>query len=220
LWAGSLSYLADAAVVTGHAEAAAILYRELSPYRGYVVLLSGLACYGAADRYLGRLAEQIGRLGDAAGHLEAALRLDEAIGSRTWVAHSQLALGQHLARRGRAVDRRRAGDLLAAARADAAACGLAAVARRAGDALAELGELDGAGPDQGGRGGPVVALTARERTVLRLVADGRTNRQIGDALHLSQHTVANHLRAILLKTGSANRTEAAMYAQRHGLLAR
>jgi DNA-binding CsgD family transcriptional regulator/tetratricopeptide (TPR) repeat protein len=224
LWAGSLSYLADAAVATGHGDAAAVLYRELLPYRGYQVLLSGLACYGAADRYLGRLAEQIGRLGDATGHLEAALRLDESMGSRTWVAHSQLALGQHLSGRGRPADRRRAGALLEAARAGATACGLVVVARRAGDALAELGDVDidgnGAGSEPGGRGGPVLALTGRELTVLRLVADGRTNRQIGDALNLSQHTVANHLRSILLKTGCANRTEAATYAQRQGLLAR
>ncbi len=61
------------------------------------------------------------------------------------------------------------------------------------------------------------SLTARELALLPLLADGRTNREIGDRLHISQHTAANHIRSILLKTGCANRTEAAGWALRHGL---
>jgi DNA-binding NarL/FixJ family response regulator len=66
--------------------------------------------------------------------------------------------------------------------------------------------------------GPVAPLTAREVAVLQLVARGQTNRQIGGELHVSEHTVANHVRAILVKTGCANRAEAAAWAQRTGLL--
>jgi DNA-binding NarL/FixJ family response regulator len=61
-------------------------------------------------------------------------------------------------------------------------------------------------------------LSGRELEVLRLVAAGSSNREIGDALHISQNTVANHVRAILQKTGCANRTEAAAYAARRQLL--
>jgi DNA-binding NarL/FixJ family response regulator len=61
-------------------------------------------------------------------------------------------------------------------------------------------------------------LSAREAEVLRLVATGRSNREIGEALFISQNTVANHVRAILRKTGCANRTEASLYAVRHGVL--
>jgi DNA-binding NarL/FixJ family response regulator len=57
-------------------------------------------------------------------------------------------------------------------------------------------------------------LTRREREVLELVAEGRSNREIGELLHASQHTIANHVRAILSKTGAANRTEAAAWAVR------
>jgi DNA-binding NarL/FixJ family response regulator len=53
--------------------------------------------------------------------------------------------------------------------------------------------------------------------VLRLVAGGCSNREIGSTLHISQHTAANHIRSILFKTGCANRTEAASYAHRHRL---
>ena len=41
---------------------------------------------------------------------------------------------------------------------------------------------------------------------------------IGERLFISQNTVANHVRAILAKTGCANRTEATMFAVRHGLV--
>ena len=60
-------------------------------------------------------------------------------------------------------------------------------------------------------------LTAREAQILALVARGLSNREIGSALFISEHTAANHIRNILRKTGCANRTEAAGYAHRHGL---
>jgi DNA-binding NarL/FixJ family response regulator len=50
------------------------------------------------------------------------------------------------------------------------------------------------------------------------VAAGRSNREIGEELFISGHTVANHVRSILRKTGAANRTEAAAYAFRHALI--
>jgi DNA-binding NarL/FixJ family response regulator len=60
-------------------------------------------------------------------------------------------------------------------------------------------------------------LSQREVEVLRLLAAGRSNRDIADALYISLNTVATHVRNILTKTGTANRTEAAAYAMRHGL---
>jgi DNA-binding NarL/FixJ family response regulator len=51
------------------------------------------------------------------------------------------------------------------------------------------------------------------------VVDGHSNREIGERLHISQHTAANHVRSILSKTGCANRTEAASWALRRGLVA-
>jgi DNA-binding NarL/FixJ family response regulator len=65
---------------------------------------------------------------------------------------------------------------------------------------------------------PGVGLTPRELAILPLLAEGCTNRQIGERLHISQHTAANHIRAILTKTGCANRTEAAAWALRQGLV--
>jgi DNA-binding NarL/FixJ family response regulator len=60
-------------------------------------------------------------------------------------------------------------------------------------------------------------LTMRELEVLRLLAIGRGNADIGLVLAIGQSTVATHVHNILVKTGCANRTEAAAYAVRHGL---
>ena len=60
-------------------------------------------------------------------------------------------------------------------------------------------------------------LSAREAQVLVLIARGLSNREIGAALVISEHTAANHVRSILRKTHCSNRTEAASYAHRRGL---
>lgn len=61
-------------------------------------------------------------------------------------------------------------------------------------------------------------LTARELEVIRLVAQGRTNRQVAAELFISENTVKNHVRNILDKLHLHSRVEAAMYAVAHRLL--
>ncbi|MEU9922967.1 response regulator transcription factor [Streptomyces griseoluteus] len=65
-----------------------------------------------------------------------------------------------------------------------------------------------------GRGG---SLTEREREVLGLIADGRSNREIARALVLSEKTVKTHVSNILMKLDLADRTQAALWAVRHGM---
>jgi DNA-binding NarL/FixJ family response regulator len=60
-------------------------------------------------------------------------------------------------------------------------------------------------------------LSDREVVVLRVVAEGLTNAQVARRLHLSEHTVAAHLRSIFRKIGVASRTAATRYAHRNGL---
>ena len=60
-------------------------------------------------------------------------------------------------------------------------------------------------------------LTRRERDVLRLLIEGRSNREIADALFISHKTAANHVASILAKLGVESRTAAVSYALRHGL---
>jgi two-component system response regulator DevR len=55
------------------------------------------------------------------------------------------------------------------------------------------------------------SLTAREREILDLIADGCTNRQIGERLFLAEKTVKNYVSALLTKLGMQRRTQAAVY---------
>ena len=63
------------------------------------------------------------------------------------------------------------------------------------------------------------ALTAREREILELMAEGAHNRSIATRLAISRHTVKFHVASILAKLGAASRTEAVAVALRRGLLA-
>ncbi|MBD3005953.1 MULTISPECIES: response regulator transcription factor [unclassified Streptomyces] len=78
-------------------------------------------------------------------------------------------------------------------------------------ALALLSQEDGGGQGRGG------SLTEREREVLALIADGRSNREIARALVLSEKTVKTHVSNILMKLDLADRTQAALWAVRHGI---
>ncbi|GLY92397.1 response regulator [Actinoallomurus iriomotensis] len=73
-------------------------------------------------------------------------------------------------------------------------------------------------PDQGDKA--AVALTEREREVLTQIARGRSNREIARALVVSEKTVKTHVSNILMKLGLQDRTQAALYAVRHGLAER
>lgn len=59
------------------------------------------------------------------------------------------------------------------------------------------------------------SLTERERDVLRLIAQGNSNRQIADALHITEGTVKGHVSNILSKLHLQDRTQAALFAVRH-----
>jgi two-component system response regulator DevR len=58
------------------------------------------------------------------------------------------------------------------------------------------------------------SLTNQERKILNLLAEGLTNRQIGERLHLAEKTIKNYVSNVLMKLGMARRTEAAVYAAR------
>jgi DNA-binding CsgD family transcriptional regulator/tetratricopeptide (TPR) repeat protein len=138
------------------------------------------------------------------------------------------AAGALLARRG---DRNLAADLLRQGHATAVALG-ARPLRRELERLARLARVDlrrdGPGTTPGDDGGPperptpdgaALGLTARELEVLALVAEGRSNRQVADALFISAKTASVHVSNILAKLGVAGRVEAAAVAHRLGLLA-
>jgi len=108
-------------------------------------------------------------------------------------------------RRGRRGDRERASPLLQAALAQFQSIGMPGWEKRATELT---GLTRPAFPDK---------LTGREVEVLRLIAAGRTNREISGDLVLSERTVARHITNIYGKIGAANKAEATAYAIRHNL---
>jgi two-component system, NarL family, response regulator DevR len=81
-----------------------------------------------------------------------------------------------------------------------------AVAARARDRLREQHKEDER----------LARLSAQERTILELIADGLTNRQIAERLNLAEKTVKNYVSNLLAKMGMERRTQAAVYATRLG----
>jgi DNA-binding CsgD family transcriptional regulator len=209
LWTAALVYLADACAALDDEAMAAIVYPELEPLAGANVMIGHLvACYGAADRYLGMLAATLKEPARAEEHFERAMDLNRRMGASTWLAHTAYEYGRFLLGCG-AASRERAEALLGEATALAEQIGMEGL----------LGKIRGLGI-----GAPVVelpdSLSPREVQILALVAEGLSNREIGGRLSISEHTAANHIRSILRKTESANRTEAASYAHRRGLASR
>jgi DNA-binding CsgD family transcriptional regulator len=207
LWLASLAYLTDACAALGDEATAAIVYPELEPLAGTNVMIGHLvACHGAADRYLGMLAATLGEAERAEEHFERAMELNRRMGAVTWLAHTAYEYGRLLLTRGPG-ERDRADALLGEAAALAERIGMPAL-------LGRVRALGGAGPTKRRPD----ELSAREVEILGLVARGMSNREIGATLFISEHTAANHIRSILRKTRCANRTEAASYAHRHGLV--
>ncbi len=209
LWLASLTYLTDASAAVGDEATATLVYPHLEAHAGTNVMIGyGVVCYGAADRYLGMLARTLGDWDRAEAHFEEALELNGRMGAATWLARTEFEYGRMLLARGPARDRTRAEALLAEAARRSERIGMRTLRARIGGGGLPVG-VGSSLPD---------GLSGREGQILRLLAQGLSNRQIGRELFISEHTVANHVRSILRKTGCANRTEAASYAHLQGLV--
>jgi NarL family two-component system response regulator LiaR len=75
-----------------------------------------------------------------------------------------------------------------------------------------LGGLQSAGSNE-----PWQELTEREQDVLRAIAKGQSNQEIADSLGIAVKTVKTHISNIFVKLDVQDRTQAAIYAIRHGL---
>ena len=208
LWLASLTYLADVSSVVGDAEmASAGLRRAPAAFREQRddrpcrrVLRRRRPLPGHARRHVRRPRPR------RPAHFEAALALDREAGAHTWIAHTAHEYGRLLRDGGGADD----------------AAGRPSFwprrpSLRSGSACGRCSS-----GSERRRGAPAAAppgLSPREVEILRLVARGLSNREVGRALSISEHTAANHIRSILRKTGCANRTEAAAYAHANGLIA-
>jgi ATP/maltotriose-dependent transcriptional regulator MalT len=210
-WVTCIAYLAEVCVALDDRVQASRLYELLLPWSGLNIGVE-LECPGSSDRFLGLLASLGRRWLDAERHFEKALAMNDRIGAILPREHTRRDYADMLVTRGDPADRVKAAAFLDMAEEHATALGLTALGRRIGLTRQRLAQSPpkSAGPDN---------LTGRELDVLRLLAIGRGNADIALALAIGQSTVATHVHNILTKTGCANRTEAAAYAARLGLLA-
>jgi DNA-binding NarL/FixJ family response regulator len=210
-WATSITFLAEVCTALRDADIAAVLYRLLLPWQGRCVVMGGgTGCWGSSDRFLGLLAVTLADWPAAERHFAEALAANARAGALAPLAHTHCDFADMLLARGQPGDSARALSHLTDAAERAAALGLTALAlkvaarrERPADPLPRP-----ATPDN---------LTARELDVLKLLAIGRGNADIALVLGIGQSTVATHVHNLLVKTGCANRTEAAAYAVRQGL---
>jgi DNA-binding CsgD family transcriptional regulator len=137
----------------------------------------------------------------------------DGAGFRWQAANARCWLAEALLRRGARDEARLTLDEAIAA---AEPIGARPVVDRARTVLRHAG-LDERDASRGAAGG-AVSLTDRELGVLRLLGEGRTNRQIGEQLFISPKTVSVHVSRIFQKLRVENRTEAAAAARRAGLI--
>lgn len=204
-------FAAEACLYLADAQRAAQLYPLLAGHAGAnLVADSAGPCLGSVDRILGGLASVMKQWSLAQRHFEAALALDERCGARVWLAYSRHAYAHMLHQRGEPGDAVLARSLLALALGESQALGMNALAPRINALLESIAAPAPTYP---------CGLSEREVQVLRVLAIGRNNREIAQVLDISPNTVAAHVRKILEKTYTANRTEAAAFARHEGLLA-
>ena len=172
----------------------------------------------AADAALG--AGELTRAeGDAQpGAWTDAIERFDALGNVLAAAYARMRQAEAHLERGEHAE---AAEPLRAAHRAAAECGALPlrgdVEALAGRARIDLGVPAPVAADGGGSEAERLGLTAREAEVLALVAIGRTNRQIGEQLFISDKTASVHVSRILAKLGVAGRGEAAAVAHRLGL---
>jgi DNA-binding CsgD family transcriptional regulator len=177
----------------------AALRRRLDDERGHsVVVGAGVAAYGGpVELYLGKAAAHLGDLDRAVQDLESALEAVVAGGSPAFEAEVCLELSDALRRRAQGGDTVRALELAERGAHLARRLAMAPWRARADALLEQL-----AVPDQ---------LTRREREVANLVAEGMTNRQIAEALFISERTAQTHVQHILTKLGFSARAQIATW---------
>jgi transcriptional regulator with XRE-family HTH domain/tetratricopeptide (TPR) repeat protein len=129
-WWAVIVGFAGAADLTGDRQWAEVLYDLAAPYSGHNCTLGVATFLGAADHWLGVLAGVAGRFTEATGHLEAALRRHQDMGSRPLSALTEQAYGRVLTMRGEAADIERARRLTASAMRTAEELGLATIVNR------------------------------------------------------------------------------------------
>jgi DNA-binding NarL/FixJ family response regulator len=149
------------------------------------------------------------------GSWRAAVEAFDALRQASRAAYAEMREAEAMALRG--ATPRSVAEPLRRAHAVAVDCGIAPF-RAEIEELARRARVDLPDQQASPRGGAaLLGLTEREADVLTLLAEGRTNRQIGQELFITEKTASVHVSRILTKLGVSNRAEAAAAAHRVGL---
>lgn len=192
----------------GDADTAAAVYPRLLAYADFHAAggAGAIITRGSTQHFLGIAAAAAGDVAGAVTHLQASITANRGSGLAPHVAESCCRLAELLADRSTGDESLGSPDPYAReAKSIAERLGMRLVAERA-DAVLAAAETATDNP-----------LSRREREVARLVADGLTNRQIADALHISERTAENHVQHILTKLGRTSRTQIAVWVAGGGL---
>ncbi len=204
-----LVYMIEACVELGDSDKAGALYQRMVPYSGQMVSHPTAVSLGPADMYLGMLSSLKNNLDEAQQLFAKASSLCEKSAPNMWQPHIKYRHAQVLKRHNFSGGQSAFVQLVDEARSVSQALGMV-------NLLAKIERLEGDVAEE--KKGNINGLTRRELEVLQLIVQGRSNKQIADELSRSLATVATHVRAILNKTHTANRTEAAAFATEHNLI--
>ena len=213
-WIRGLTVISEVCAEVGDRESASLVYEMLQPfaYQNHNGEGPDDKSGGCVSYYLGLLATTLERWEDAARHFAVSLDLDRQWGYRPYVAYTQYSWADMILRRGDPEDRDRAWEMLAEAKASAREIGMVRLLRLIG----ELERREGLVPRLDRT--KTCGLSPRELEVLRLLVDGKSDREIGEELFISHHTVMRHVSSILRKLDVDSRSAAAVYAVRNELV--
>ncbi len=201
--------LALMAVQRGDALAAGELYAALVPIRGTMFPQCPWGHALAADRILGLLSQTMGKQEQAMAHFDDALAFCRGAGYRPELAWTCCDYADALLQSNEAGDREKVMSLLDESLVISTELGMRPLMERV------ISQRDSLGVQPARIMKYPSNMTERQWEVLRLLAQGKTNREIAQALVLSERTVQRHIADIYPKIGARNRSEATAFAMRH-----
>jgi DNA-binding CsgD family transcriptional regulator len=202
-WLAAMTILAEVMSRLQMTGPAASMYEAMTPYAHLVGSAGGESVTGSMQRPLGQVAALLGRWDEARCHHEQALEVHRRMRAELWIAHSEFDLAGALQHRG---ELQQAEQLYARALHRCETLGMTALTDRIRAARGDSRTAVRPG-----------GLTKREVEVAALVASGASNREIADALVISERTAESHVQNILTKLGVGTRAQIASWATTENL---